>query len=124
MGESVSIPAMLRLTSGEPSVDAIAIPPWFAVVSLETSLPNASVLKPRIMSASVTCNLWTSRNADVPPIVMFPFTFKFLLIWTSLVTVKSWGTVNWFGIPNVGVEPSPEVALTVIWFEVPVIDWT
>ena len=55
---------------------------------------------------------------------MFPVTFKLRLTWRSLVTVASWGIVNWFGILNVGVEPSPEVALTLIWFEVPVIDWT
>ena len=46
------------------------------------------------------------------------------MIWTSLVTVKSWGTVNWTGILSIGVEPSPVPLVTVIWFDVPEIDST
>lgn len=42
----------------------------------------------------------------------------------SLVTVISCGTVNWVGILKVGVELSPVPEVTVIWFEVPEIDWT
>ena len=120
----VSIPAIKRLTNGVPSVDARATPPWFDVVSFEISFPNASVLKPRTMSGSEIFNSWAKIAADVPPIVMFPVTFKLRLTWRSLRTVASWGIVNWFGMLSVGVEPSPEVALTLIWFEVPVTDWT
>ena len=58
MAGSVSpAPGFTRVTSGVPSVDAIAIPPWFAVVSVETSLPLLSVLIPRTRSASATCNV-------------------------------------------------------------------
>ena len=76
------------------------------------------------MSGSEIFSSWALINADVPPIVIFPVTFKLRLTWRSLVTVASCGIVNWFGILNVGVEPSPEVALTLIWFEVPVIFFT
>ena len=124
MAGFVSIPAMNNWTNGVPSVDATAIPPWLAVLSLEISLPNASVLYPRTISGSLTTNSWTLMNAVVPPSVMFPVTFKLRSIWTSRRTFKSWGTVNWLGILNVGVELSPVPPVTVIWFEVPVIDWT
>ena len=120
----VSIPAIKILTNGVPSVDARATPPWFAVLSFETSFPSASVLKPRIISGSATFNSWTLRNAVVPPSVIFPVTFKLRVTCKSLVTVASWGMTKFVGRLNVGVEPSPEVALTLIWFEVPVIDWT
>ena len=79
VGARVSIPAIFRLISGEPSVDATAIPPWFAVVSLETSCPLISVVNPRTMSESETLKVSTRMNPVVPPIVIFPVTFKFLL---------------------------------------------
>ena len=124
MAGLVSIPAMNNWTNGVPSVEARATPPWFAVLSLELSLPKASVLKPRTISGSNMFNDCENNVADVPPIVIFPLTFKSRLTCKSLVTVKSWGTVNWLGILSVGVEPSPEVTLTLIWFVVPATDWT
>ena len=59
VGGNVSMPAILRFTRGVPSVEATAIPPRFAVVSLETSLPEISVVNPRIISASLTLNSLT-----------------------------------------------------------------
>ena len=120
----VSIPAIKRSTNGVPSVDASATPPWFAVLSFETSLPLPSVLNPRTISGSDIFSCWAKIAADVPPIVMFPVTFKLRLTCKSLVTVTSCGAVNWLGILSVGVEPSPEVALTLIWFTVPVMSLT
>ena len=53
MDELVSpIPKLYNSTNGEPSVEAIAIPPWFAVLSFEISLPLPSVLNPRTRSGS------------------------------------------------------------------------
>jgi hypothetical protein len=72
----VSSPPELILISGVPTVEATAIPPLFAVVSFETSLPNASVVKPTTISLSVTLSSLTARNAVVPPTVMFPPTYK------------------------------------------------
>ena len=46
------------------------------------------------------------------------------MTWRSLVTVTSWGAVNWVGILKVGVELSPVPEVTVIWFEVPDTVWT
>ena len=63
-------------------------------------------------------------NAVVPPIVMFPVTFKLRLTCKSLVTVTSCGAVNCDGMLKVGVEPSPVPPVTVIWFEVPEIFFT
>ena len=70
-GISVPKPA-LRLTNGEPSVDATAIPPRFAVVSVEISTPLILVVIPSIISLSFTLSSLTARNAVVPPTVMFP----------------------------------------------------
>ena len=80
MGGNVSIPTILRFTRGVPSVDATAIPPRFAVVSFETSLPDSSVLNPRIISLSETLSVSVNKVAEVPPIVIFPDTFKLRLI--------------------------------------------
>ena len=59
--------------------------------------------------------------AEVPPIVILPVTFKLRLTCKSLVTVTSCGITRLFGRLNTGVELSPEVALTLIWFAVPVM---
>ena len=120
----VSIPAIKRSTNGVPSVDARATPPWFDVVSSEISFPTASVLKPRTISGSVTLNSWALTTTDVPPIVILPATFKLRLTRRSLVTVTSWGRTRFDGRLNIGVEPSPELTLTLIWLVVPVTDWT
>ena len=82
-------PLIKRLTRGLPSVDATAIPPWLAVVSLEILLLKASVTNPRTMSGSETTNCCVLSCADVPPIVILPFTFKFPRISVSLSTVRS-----------------------------------
>jgi hypothetical protein len=80
VGGNVSIPAILRFTRGLPSVEATAIPPRFAVVSLETSLPKASVLNPITISESLTVSVSVNNVAVVPPIVILPLTFKLRLI--------------------------------------------
>ena len=77
----------LKLTIGDPSVDAIAIPPLFAVVSVETSLPAELVVNPRTISASFTLNVSVNNVAEVPPTVIFPDTFKLLLTCKSLPIV-------------------------------------
>ena len=123
MTGSVS-PTPIRFTKGLPSVDAIEIPPVFAVVSFEISLPAPSVLTPRTRSASATCKVWVTNALEVPPIVILPLTFILRSTCKSLVIVTSWGAVNWFGILSVGVEPSPVPLVTVIWFAVPVMDLT
>ena len=53
---------------------------------------------------------------------MFPVTFRLLLTWRSFAIVTFPGSVGLLGIEITGVEPSPEVTLTLIWFAVPVID--
>jgi hypothetical protein len=53
-------------------VDAIAIPPVFAVVSVETSLPNASVITPTTISLSLILSSLDTIYDDVPPIVILP----------------------------------------------------
>ena len=64
------------LINGVPSVEAIAIPPLLALISVEISLPKESVLMPSTISLSLTFNSLTARNAVVPPIVIFPPTYK------------------------------------------------
>ena len=76
MAGNVSIPAIFKLTSGFPSVDARATPPWFAVVSLETSLPNASVLKPRTISGSAIFSCCRLSCVVVPPKEILLLTYK------------------------------------------------
>jgi hypothetical protein len=44
----------------------------FAVVSVETSLPKASVLIPTTRSLSLILSSLDTMYEDVPPIVMFP----------------------------------------------------
>ena len=124
MAGNVSIPAILRFTSGFPSVEATAIPPWFAVVSLEDSLFWESVVNPKIISASDTLKFSTRTYPVVPPIVIFPVTFKLLLTWRSLPIVTFPGIVGFDAKATTGVEPSPVPLVTVIWFEAPEIDWT
>jgi len=68
---SVPTPATISI-NGVPTVDAIAIPPWFAVVSLETSAPPTLVVIPSTISLSFTLSSLTAMNAVVPPTVMFP----------------------------------------------------
>jgi hypothetical protein len=65
-------PALDKLINGLPSVDAIAIPPVFAVVSVETSLPRASVTIPTTRSLSLILSSLDTIYDDVPPIVIFP----------------------------------------------------
>jgi copper chaperone CopZ len=61
-----------NLTSGLPSVEAIAIPPVFAVRSVEVSLPRASVTIPTTRSLSLILSSLDTIYDDVPPTVMFP----------------------------------------------------
>ena len=72
------IPVTFKETNGVPTVLATAIPPWLAVVSLEISLPKASVVIPSTISLSFTLSSLTARNAVVPPTVMFPPTKRLL----------------------------------------------
>ena len=100
------------------------------MVSLETSLPKASVLNPRTISESLTVSVSVNNVADVPPIVILPATFKLRLIWTSLLTCKSFPIVTFppivgFGANEMtGVDPSPVPPVTSISFAVPEIDFT
>ena len=81
MEGSVLIPACIGIFRiGDPSVDAIAIPPWFAVVSLETSLPFASVVTPSVISLSVILNDWAFNRKDEPATLTFPETLKLPVI--------------------------------------------
>ena len=73
---SVPTPATISI-NGVPSVDAIAIPPWFAVVSVEASWFDALVVIPSTISLSLICNVVAFKIAVVPPILMFPDTYKF-----------------------------------------------
>jgi hypothetical protein len=70
------IPATVKSTNGVPSVDAIAMPPAFAVKSVETSTPSFDVVRPITISLSSTVSSFTLIKAVVPPIVIFPVTFK------------------------------------------------
>jgi len=65
-------PPEFILINGVPTVDAIAIPPLLAVISVEISLPLPSVVIPITISLSLTLSSLTARNAVVPPTVMFP----------------------------------------------------
>ena len=85
----VSIPAILISINGLPSVDAIAIPPWFAVISVEASSLRAFVVNPNTISLSLTINSLTVINAVVPPTVIFPLTFRSELILVLPVTVST-----------------------------------
>ena len=81
MEGSVLIPACNGIfRNGVPSVDAIAIPPWFAVVSVEISLPLASVVMPRVISLSVILNDWALKTKEVPETLTFPETLKLPVI--------------------------------------------
>ena len=123
-------PGFTRVISGDPSVDAIAIPPWLAVVSFDISLPPASVLIPRIRSGSETFKLSAKIVAEVPPMVTVPSTFKLRVTCKSLVTVRSCPIftlppmVGLATKPIVGVEPSPVPPVTSISFAVPLTDST
>jgi len=68
---SVPTPALIS-NNGLPSVDATAIPPWFAVVSFEITAPPAVVARPTIISLSLTVNVDAAIRTDVPPIVTLP----------------------------------------------------
>jgi hypothetical protein len=68
----VTSPPTLILINGVPTVEATAIPPVFAVSSVEASLPKELVVKPTTISLSVTLSSFTARNAVVPPTVIFP----------------------------------------------------
>ena len=116
--------SMLKLTIGDPSVDAIAIPPLFAVVSVETSLPEELVVNPRTISASFTLNVSVNNVAEVPPTVIFPVTFKLLLTCKSLPIVTFPPIVGFVTKLIVGVEPSPVPLLTAISLLVPLIELT
>jgi hypothetical protein len=65
-------PPEFILINGLPSVLATAIPPLLAVISVEISLPKASVVIPRTISLSLTLSSLTARNAVVPPTVILP----------------------------------------------------
>jgi len=60
---------------GVPTVDAIEIPPWFAVTSVETSSPFDAVVTPRVISLSEIFNCCAYTSVVVPPIDTFPETF-------------------------------------------------
>ena len=68
---SVPTPETISI-NGVPSVDAIAIPPRFAVMSVETSTPPTLVVIPSTISLSFTLSSLTAINAVVPPIVILP----------------------------------------------------
>ena len=68
---SVPKPALIS-NNGLPSVDATAIPPWFAVVSLEITTPPPVVARPTIISLSLTVNVEDAIRTLVPPIVTLP----------------------------------------------------
>lgn len=104
----MSIPIVLRSTKGFPTVEAIAIPPPFAVVSLETSLPPESVVTPTTTFLSETLNSSTIRVAPAPTINKLPLTVR------SFCTVTLPGNVGLFGIDMIGVELSPLPPVTVI----------
>ena len=76
------------------------------MVSLETLLPDESVVKPRMISASVTCKVSATRDAPVPPIVTLPTTFKFLRTSRSLRITTS--SVN----PIVTPVPATDVSIS------------
>ena len=88
----VSIPETSIVTKGFPSVEAIAIPPPLAVVSVERSTDGYSefeeVVTPRIISLSVTLKSCTLTFDAVPPIERFPVTVK------SPPTLALFETVN------------------------------
>ena len=66
------IPAAKSETNGFPSVEAIAIPPPFAVLSVAMSAFRRLVVIPRTMFLSIT-NKSDARTIDVvPPILRFP----------------------------------------------------
>ena len=123
-------PGFTRVISGDPSVDARATPPWFAVVSFEMSFPPASVLNPRIISGSDIFKVSAKIVAEVPPMVTVPSTFKLRVTFKSLVTVRSWPIFTLPPIvglatkPIVGAEPSPVPPVTSISFAVPLTDST
>jgi hypothetical protein len=53
-------------------VEAIAIPPVFAVISVETSLPRELVTIPTTISLSLILSSLDTIYDDVPPTVIFP----------------------------------------------------
>jgi hypothetical protein len=55
---------------------AIAIPPRFAVVSVERSKLPEVVVIPRTIFLSVTFRVFVDTTNVVPPILIFPPTFK------------------------------------------------
>ena len=117
-----TIPAILRLVSAEPSVDASATPPPLELVSVEFSSPDAAVVNPRTISLSITLKSSIKIKPDVPPIEMFPPTFRLLLICKSPAIVVFPVIVGLRAKPTVGVEPSPVPAVTKISFATPEID--
>jgi hypothetical protein len=69
---------------------------------VETSTLKAFVVKPIIISLSFTFSSLTEINAVVPPIVMFPVTFKLELMLVTPLTVRP---------VNVGLSVNVTVAL-------------
>ena len=70
MSGRVLIPATWNGTNGVPSVEAIAIPPWFAVVSVGSGSPVVPI--PRIRSLSWIFKFVTLMIVSVPLTVKSP----------------------------------------------------
>ena len=99
-------------TNGFPSVEAIEMPPPFAVLSVDTSAFILSVVMPRTMVLSITNKSSARRTVVVPPMLKFPATKRSL--WKVAVESKTSKLVETLRLVAV-IKPVAIISSVVIW---------